>query len=195
MSEDMKEKVRNEVRDSIKRYVNGPQEEDEQVDESFATAMTRVGAAGLGMAVSILGTLLSLQTMSVGGVAGSLLGGGAIFATGEAIARKLASNEFYKLFNDLQDAVAARDAFIKEAASMSRPEAEQFLKENKAKLKQLTNQQKKLAGKMRKVFAKESIPKSDESRILSSLTTRDRKFIEDLIDKAEAGLITLVDVR
>lgn len=199
MSDELKQKIRDQVRDEIVRQVNAPKQQETEVEESFKAGMIRTGAL-LAAGLSFVGGvgLATLGLANGGSVGGPLAGGtgGAIAAmtAGEVIARKVADREFSNLFSKLQSAVAERDKLIEAAkAQGTQSEAEAFLAEHKREFAKLTKDQMKVAQKMRKFLGTES-SSTDTARILGSLTTRDRRYLEDLIEKAESGLVTLVDV-
>ncbi len=197
--DELKQRVRDAVRDEITRQVNQPaqkqDEEEPSLEEGFKANAIRTLFMSSAFLTLIGGAFAAVGTMSPGTLVAAMAGGAGLMAAGEVIARKTAFKEFESIFNELQRAVAARDRFIEQASQMDSPEeAEMYLDKHKIEITRLTKEQKRVAKKMRKAISTERTSQ-DTARILGSLTARDRKYIEDLIEKAESGLITMIDVK
>lgn len=184
---ELKDAVRQAVKDELKKQIAPPSEET--VEEGFAPVVRGVGGIAA-VLTSLAGAAATTIAMDPWLFPTTVIASVALFNAGEAIARKVADAEFSRNMDRLKKATFERDEFIREALAQENPK--EYLWLHKSEVKKLTLKAKKAGQAIRRFLQKEKTSQ-DAARILGGLTSGDRKKLETLVDRAEAGILTMVN--
>ena len=186
---ELKDTVRQLVKDELKKQINPQQEQDETVEEGTASVIR--GVSGLAAVLaSLAGGTATAISMDPWLFPTTVIASMALFNAGEAVAKKVADAGFRRSMDNLKKATFERDEFIR--AALAQDDPKEYLWLHEKDVKKLTLKAKKAGQAIRRFLQKEKTNR-DASRILSGLTAGERKNLESLVDRAEAGILTMVN--